>query len=183
MSQRVSKLILYLLTLSFLFINTCSSDITLIYRDIRYIHSRIHSVSKTSIGLLDGTKWGFGLFSNNTPGDEVIITYYESRLDGTAYINGIEQSVSFLGTTYDNSKNINDILKFNEGRLTYISQIDSNGTIITLADSTNWIVRPDQRVEVKKWDNNERVILDKGKQFIINPRLYQMANVQRAKIK
>ena len=178
MAQRVSKLLLCLIIISSLFITACSSDFAFIDRDIRYIHSSITSVSKTSIGLQDGTAWGFGHFSINTPGDEVIITYYESSLGGTAYINGIEISVDYLGTVYDPSRNINDILQFNEGRLTYISHIDSSGTFIALDDSSNWIVRPDQRSEVKKWDENELVILDNGKQFIINPRVYQMAAVK-----
>ncbi|MCF6271356.1 MAG: hypothetical protein L3J41_16720 [Melioribacteraceae bacterium] len=182
MAQKLYKLLLNLLTISFLFLNSCSSDFAFVDRDIRYIHSRINTVAKTSITLQDGTKWGFGRFSINTPSNEVIVTYYESSIGGTAYIDGIEKSVSFLGTIYDNSTNINDIIQFNEGRLSYISQIDSSGAVISLDDSTNWIVRPDQREAVKKWTENERVILDNGKQFIINPRIYEMAEIKQLEI-
>ncbi len=86
-----------------------------------------------------------------------------------------------MGTAYESSGNINNILKFNEGSFSYISNIDNSGTIIVLDDSTSWIVRPDQRSEVTEWDKNERVILDNGKQFIINTRIYQMAAVQEVK--
>jgi len=181
MAQRMHKSLLKVVLLLFLIFNACSSDFALIDRDIRYINSRINSVGKTSIVLQDGTAWEFGHFSINTPGDEVIITYYESSLGGTAYINGIEQSVSFLGATYNDARSINDILQFNEGRLSNISNIDSSGTLIALDDSTSWIVRPDQRAEVKRWNINETIIRDNGKQFIINTRTYQMAAVQEVK--
>ena len=180
MKKIISTLLITIMVISFLFFTACSSDFAFVDRDIRYIHSKINTANKTSIVLQDGTVWGFGHFSINTPGNDVIITYYESSMGGTAFINGIEQSVSFLGTTY-NEGSVNDILQFNEGRLTFISNIDSSGTIISLDDSTSWIVRPDQRSEVKKWEPNETIIRDNGKQFIINPRTYQMAAVQQMK--
>lgn len=166
-----------------LILNACSSNFPTIDRDIRYIKSRINTANKKSFVLQDGTTWGFSHFFINTPGNDVIITYYESNIGGTAYINGIQKNVTYLGAYYDNSLNVNNILKFNEGNFLYISRIDSSGTIIALDDSTNWIVRPDQRYEVKKWEMNEKIILDKGKQFIINPRIYEMANVQQVTTK
>ncbi len=180
-SRAIFNIFLISFILFILFITACSSDFAFIDRDIRYIHSRINTVEKASIILQDGTIWGFGHFSINTPGDKVIITYYDSSISGTAYINGVEYTVSFLGTSYEKSSSINDILQFNEGRISYISQIDSSGTFISLDDSTDWIVRPDQREAIKKWDNNERVILDNGKQFIVNIRIYEMAAVQEVK--
>ena len=181
MKQIISKLLIGQIIISAIFFTACSSDFAFVDRDIRYLLSKINTANKKSIVLQDGTVWGFGHFSINTPGNEVIITYYESSLGGTAYINGIEKSVSYVGTAYDGAGSVNDILQFNEGRLSNISSIDSSGTYIALDDSSNWIVRPDQRSEVKKWQDNETIIRDNGKQFIINTRTYQMAAVQEVK--
>ncbi|MEN8194390.1 MAG: hypothetical protein ABFS12_16330 [Bacteroidota bacterium] len=167
-----------LLIIALLLFDSCSGNFTIKDRDIRYIYSRINTAGKASIILQDGTIWGFGHFVVNSPGDKVIVTYYESSLGGSAYIHGVEQSVSYLGTTYSDAGSVNDIIKFSIGKMSYISNIDSTGTVITLDDSTKWIVRPDQREGIKKWDNNENIIIDSINQLIINPRLYEMAVVQ-----
>lgn len=169
--------------LIFLFFNnSCQSDIMMLDRDIRYIHSFIKDASKQKITLQDGTKWGFGHISVNTPGDEVIVVYYESSLGGTVYIKGIEYNVTFLGASYNFGGTINDIMKYNDGTISYITEIDTSGKFISLDNRSDWVVRPDQRTEVKKWNKSEKVIIDMNSQFIINPRIYQMAAVQQVKI-
>jgi hypothetical protein len=69
MKQIISKLLFILITLSFLLISACSSEFAFVDRDIRYIISKINTANKTSIVLQDGTAWGIGHFSINTPGN------------------------------------------------------------------------------------------------------------------
>ena len=104
-----------------------------------------------------------------------------ASISGTIYLNGVEQSVSYLGTTYDGRGSINDILQFNEGRFKFVSHIDSSATFVTLDDSTKWIIKPDMRKEAKKWTKDDKVILGNTKTFIANPRTNQIAIVRQVK--
>ena len=160
---------------------SCSSDFAYNDVNVRFIQSTINQAKKSSIILQNVIIWGFGHFSINTPGDRIIITYYESSVAGTAYLNGVAKSVSYLGTTYSGGGSINDIMQYNEGRFKFITQIDTSGTFVSLDDNTNWIVRPDLRANAKKWKKDDKVILDNGKNFIANPRLNEIIIVKEIK--
>lgn len=151
--------------------------------EVRYIVDKIQKTTKKTITLNGGTIWGMQHFIIDMPQDDIIIIYGEASLMGIAYIDGSEKNVTYLGTTYSGPGNTNDILRYRTGSLSYISKIDSSGSLIELQDTTYWYVKPDNRDDVKDWVEGERVILDSSEKFIINLRFNEVASVIKAEVK
>ncbi len=183
----MTRIILMLVVLQFVFSfaasTTNAQNIGFAAGEIRYIKSIIQITTKKSFTLNGGTIWGVNHFLIDMPGDDVTVIYSESTLMAIAYISGTEKNVDFLGTTYDQSRNPNDILRYRTGRLSYIEVIDSSGMLIQLTDSTYWYVNPDHRDDVKNWDEGDRILLDSSENFILGLRSNEVASVVQAEVK
>lgn len=152
--------------------------------EVRYIVDKINTTTSKTIILNGGTEWGMNHFIIEMPGDDVIIIYSDSNLLAVSYIDGKEKNVKFLGTTYDpGALSPNSILRYRIGSLSYITSVDTAGSLIELEGNTYWYVKPDQRAEVKDWFNGDRIILDESENFIINLRFNEVASVVQAEIK
>lgn len=152
--------------------------------EIRYIVDKINTTTNKTFILNGGTEWGMNHFIIEMPGDDVIIVFNESNLLAVAFIDGNEKNVNFIGATYDpGALTPNSILRYRKGSLSYITSVDSVGSLIELEGNTYWYVKPDQRDEVKGWFDGDRIILDESENFIINLRFNEVATVVQAEVK
>lgn len=176
--------ILFQFIFSFIPSLTNAQNIGFASGEVRYIVDKINATTNKTFILNGGTEWGMNHFIIEMPGDDVIVVYNESNLLAVAFIDGNEKNVNFIGVTYDPGALIpSSILRYRIGSLSYITSVDTVGSLIELEGNTYWYVKPDQRDEVKGWFNGDRIILDESENFIINLRFNEVATVVQAEVK
>lgn len=134
------------------------------YNEVRFTKGIIHTIDRYTVTLSDGSIWKTRRLITAVNMSPVMLVVRESLDEGFLYVDGFKYRLILSMTNFDR------VSYYSFGYLDLLQSLEKEKSVIGLFQGTKFYVRPEDIPKIESWGAGPEVILNSGRNYLINPK-------------